>query len=73
MDDIVLILDCVDENLSETESNNSDNEISDNQTSDHISGTSDIHKMMGKGSSCQWVVRYDVKWKMKIWLLGAPQ
>jgi hypothetical protein len=40
-DDIVTIFDCVDDNFSEVESSDSDNEIGDNQESDHKSGTSD--------------------------------
>jgi hypothetical protein len=38
-DDIVSVLACVDENLSEVESSDSDNEIGDNQESDHKRGT----------------------------------
>jgi hypothetical protein len=34
-DDIVPVLDCVDENLPEVESTDSNNEIGDNQVSDH--------------------------------------
>jgi hypothetical protein len=37
----VSILDCVDENISEVESSDSDNEICGNQESGHKSGTSD--------------------------------
>jgi hypothetical protein len=40
-DDIVSILDCVDENLSEVEPSDSDDEICDNQESDHRRGLSD--------------------------------
>jgi NADPH-dependent 7-cyano-7-deazaguanine reductase QueF len=39
-DDIVSVLDCVKENFSEVESNDSDNEIGFNQDSDRRSGTS---------------------------------
>jgi hypothetical protein len=39
-DDIVSVLDCVDENLSEVESGDSDSKIGDNQESDGKSGTS---------------------------------
>jgi hypothetical protein len=39
--DILSVLDCVDENLSEVESSGSDNEIADNQESNCKSGTSD--------------------------------
>jgi hypothetical protein len=35
-DDIVSILDCRDENLSEVESDDSDNEIGNNKESNHI-------------------------------------
>jgi hypothetical protein len=40
-DDIVSLLDCVDENLSEAESSDRNNEIGDNQESDCKSCTSD--------------------------------
>jgi hypothetical protein len=36
-DDILSVLNCVDENLSEVESSDNDNEIGDNQESDHKS------------------------------------
>jgi hypothetical protein len=38
-DDIVSILDCMDENLSEVDSSDSDNEIGDNKKSDRKSAT----------------------------------
>jgi hypothetical protein len=40
-DNIMSILDCVDENLSEVESSDNDNETGDNQESDRKSGTTD--------------------------------
>jgi hypothetical protein len=40
VDDIVTILDCVDENLSEVKSSDCDNEIDDNHECDCKSGTS---------------------------------
>jgi hypothetical protein len=40
-DDIVSVLDCVDDNISEVESSESDNEIGDNQECDYRSGISD--------------------------------
>jgi hypothetical protein len=47
-DDSVSVLDSVKEDLSEIESGDSDNEIGDNQVSDHVSGTSDSEKVRGK-------------------------
>jgi hypothetical protein len=46
-DDIVSILDCVDENISEVECGDSDDEIGDNQESDH-KVTSDSEQCGGK-------------------------
>jgi hypothetical protein len=64
-DDIVKILDCVDENLSEVESGDSDNEIDDNQESDHKSSTSDSDRQVAPVVS-GWC---DVKCQMKVWVL----
>jgi hypothetical protein len=47
-DNIVSVLDCVDENLSEVESSNSHNEICNNQEYDHESGTQTLNKVMHK-------------------------
>jgi hypothetical protein len=71
-DNIVSILDCVDENLSEVESSYSGNEIGDNKKSDHKSGTSDSEN--GDGQATMFFSGWhDVKWQVKIWLLGVPQ
>jgi hypothetical protein len=45
---IASILECVDENISEVESSDNDNEIGDNQESDHRSGTSDSNQGDGQ-------------------------
>jgi hypothetical protein len=71
-DDIMTVLGCVDENLSEVESSGSDNEIGDNKESDCKSAYQRVNKVMVKWAPVVsgW---HDVKWQMKIWLLGAPQ
>jgi hypothetical protein len=69
-DNIVSIFDCIDENLSETESNDS-NETGDNQESDHKGGTSDSEQSNRQATPVVsgWC---DVRWQMKIWLLVVP-
>jgi hypothetical protein len=47
-DSTVSVLNCVDENISEVESNNSDNETCDNQESHHRSSISDSEQNGGK-------------------------
>jgi hypothetical protein len=47
-ENIVSVLDCVDENLSEVESSDSDNEISKNQESGHKVEYQTVNTVMGK-------------------------
>jgi hypothetical protein len=59
--DSVSLVDSVDENLSDVQSSDSDNEIGDNQEFDSNGQVAPV--VSG------W---HNVKWQMKIWLLGAP-
>jgi predicted AlkP superfamily phosphohydrolase/phosphomutase len=61
-DDIVSVLDYVNQNILEVESGDS----SDNQKSDHKSGTLDSSDRQAAPVVSGW---YDVKWQMKAWLL----
>jgi hypothetical protein len=61
-DDIVAVLGCVDENLSEVEASDSDNKIGCNQESDCESGTLDSEHNDGQAATfvSGWC---DVKWQ----------
>jgi hypothetical protein len=64
--DDMSVLDCVDENLSEVESSDSNDEIGNHQESDPRSGTSNSEQNDGE------VALYSRGWQMKIWLMGVP-
>jgi hypothetical protein len=69
-DNLVSILDCLNESLSEVESCNSGNEIDDKNliTEMDTSDSKQSDRQVAPG-----VNGWDVKWQMKIWLLGVPK